>query len=284
MAVVKDIGAGAVLGDAGHVLCPVQLRRPAHADLRCRVTGTLEDLERLTHKGHRCRFIQRRRVAHQAAEREIGQTLNVQGKVERLLRRLDPGAAHPRLALHPNFQRATGLDGDLAHPLGDQSTIAGQAEFDAVPEAVEEGPQAIQLCLTEQVVRQVDVVEAGLGKDLGFTQLLHGDALGAGRDLLPANRRHFVRFDVRPIADPDAVAIVLDEPNAPLHAVQVNDQGRCFHLAHGLPQRGRPPALVQCPPNPASPGSCAPRSDPQWPVPPLELPSFFPPLVLPRVN
>ena len=62
-----------------------------------------------------------------------------------------------------------------------------------------------------------------VGHDLGFADLLAGDALGAGRDLHLRQHRALVRLDVRPVGDAGGVAGRLDARDVALDLVHVDD-------------------------------------------------------------
>ena len=79
------------------------------------------------------------------------------------------------------------------------------------------------LLLADQIVADQDVVDPGIGHHFGLTELLAGDALGAGLDLHGGDDRALVGLDMRPVGDPCGIAGRLDPRDVALDPVHVDD-------------------------------------------------------------
>ena len=85
--------------------------------------------------------------------------------------------------------------------------------------------EARGLLRPDDVVGQLDVIKAGVEKDLDLAQLLAGDADGAGLLLNAGDFRALVRLDVRPKGQAVAVAVSLHARDVAFHAREVDEDG-----------------------------------------------------------
>ena len=118
-------------------------------------------------------------------------------------------------------------------PLGDEVVV----ERDGEAGAAGQRDQAGELGAAQQIEGQEDVVQAGIGHDLGLAQLLAGDADGTQLDLAAGELRQLVGLDVGTELQPVRVGIILRAAEVGLDPVEVDEHGRGVevvdHPGHG---------------------------------------------------
>ena len=172
-------------------------------------------------------------VGHQAFEVEAGEAVDEPGEGQGFLGVLDPAALAAGVALDQDGKLQAGLRHGQAQALGDEVVV----ERDGQAGAAGQRDQAGELGAAQQIEGQEDVVQGGIGHDLGLAQLLAGDADRTQLDLAAGELRQLVCLDVGTELQPVRVGIILRAAEVGLDPVEVDEHGRGVevvdHPGHG---------------------------------------------------
>ena len=144
----------------------------------------------------------------------------------------DAGAPEAGIAIDEDAELAPGrLRG--RRETGQQGRVV---EADPNRRAAEERCEPFELSRADEVVRDEDVVEAGVDHRLGLAQLLAGQSHRTELELPAGDLDRPVRLDVRSVREPQPVAFGLPAAKVPLEAIDVDHGGRGVdrRLAQGV--------------------------------------------------
>ncbi len=136
----------------------------------------------------------------------------------------------PRPVSHSTSTAQLSPCGGALEP-GQQTGVVGD---DGHGRPFEQLGEARDLAVADDVRRQQEVVEAGFGHQLGLAERLARDAGRAELDLAAGDLDALVGLDVRPVAEPELVAVPLPPREVLLQPVEVDDRRRRrdVELAH----------------------------------------------------
>ena len=136
--------------------------------------------------------------------------------------RLDSGTAQARVALDVYPELASGPDGRGGKARKERGVVGRDRDAGACEQVAE----ALELPLAEEVVRDQNVVDSGIGHHLGLAELLARDAPRAEVELAPGDLDDLVRLHVGPVDEPDLVAVALPALEVALEPAEVDDERR----------------------------------------------------------
>ena len=160
----------------------------------------------------------------------------------------DADAAEARVALDEHADLARRLP-RAREPREQPLVVDAHGNLDAPGER----RQPLELRRADQVVRDQDVVDPGVGHHLRLAELLAGDAARAERHLPARDLDGLVRLDVRTVREPDGVAVRLPAGEVVLEPVDVDDDGRRVDLDHDEAPESRATASISTRIPPGSP-------------------------------
>ena len=222
-AVMVDVGADTHFGQPDDFVCVPRIRRAAAGDDGDGDTGGGEATLRLGDETGRRR---RARVGHQPIEAQTVRGNGGTRKIKRLINGDDTGALVAAVEFHQHADLARGCLRRPGHGVERQRIVDG----DAHPHTARQRREAKRLGGTEQRIGDQDVVQPGIGHDLGLAELLAGDAAGAEFHLPVREGRHLVRLDMRTQAQAVAIAIGLHLSEVMLHAIEIDDGNRGIQI------------------------------------------------------
>ena len=201
--------------------------RAAAGDFRALDAPRGEQAERLAHETLDIAGLAGGGVGHQSGEDEPGRSCDAGGEIRRFRGRLNAAAPRAGVAFHHHMQRCRTVregGGEAVHrrlAVGDDGK-AGDAHGKRL--------QPRKLGLAQDVEGDENVVDAGIGHDFGFADLLAGDAARAGLDLRLGEARQLVRLDMRPALEAEPVAMGLEAGDVGERNRLVQHEGGRFGL------------------------------------------------------
>ena len=211
-----DVGADAHFGQPDDFVRVPRIWRAAAGDDG---DGDAVGGEATLRFGDETRRRRRARVGHQPIEAQTVRRNGGTRKIKRLINGDDTGALVTAVEFH---QHANLSPGYLSRPGGcieRQRIVHG----DAHPHTPGKRRESKRLGGAEQRIGDQDIVQAGIRHDLGFAELLAGDAAGAEFHLPAREGWHLVGLDVRTQAQAVAIAIRLHLREVMLHAIEIDD-------------------------------------------------------------
>lgn len=135
--------------------------------------------------------------------------------------------------LHDEAHCAAVADGLFRYALDRSRRVSGHGEQRLL--RADQPAQSFEFGPPDDIVRDQNILHAGIGHSLGLAQLLADNADGAGVHLQARYLRGLVGLGVHPQADIQLVAVGLHVGDVLLQHVQVDDQGRSieFGEVHG---------------------------------------------------
>jgi hypothetical protein len=161
------------------------------------------------------------RVGHQPTEGEATGLVDLSCQRNRFVSRLHAAAAHAGVAFDQHLQTMAGVGEGRRQPFQCVHTVRRHRQGDTAMQR----QKPLQLGASENVVREKNVGQPGVGHHLGLADLLAGDADRTRRHLLLRPVGQFVRLDVWPELQPVLVGMGLGTGNVGFGACGV-DQDR----------------------------------------------------------
>ena len=182
----------------------------------------LERGERLGDPGAGARDLALLRIDHQPAEGDAARVGDALGERHRLIGALHAAATGAGVALDEKLDPHAGFACRARHRIGDLGRIRHSAHADALGER----RQALELCFADDREGHQDVGNAAIRHDLGFTELLAGDADRAELDLAARELDDLMRLDVRAKRDLLLGEVIGGTLEIALDPVEIDDRGR----------------------------------------------------------
>ena len=224
--VVVDIGAGAVLGRRGDLVGREEIRRAADRDHRAFQPRLCQQCLGFRHEAlnrHRPAW---RRIGHQPAEGQAPSRRDLLRQSRSGFGRLHPAALAAGVAFHEHIQRGIHAEGRGKPRDHLRAVVRHRQPRDTAGQRL----QPRQPGRAQDIIGDQDVVEPGLGKDLGFRHLLAIDPHRPGVQLGTGDLGQLVRLDMGPEGAAQPVHIGLRPGDIGGHPHRVDHGQRGQHL------------------------------------------------------
>ncbi len=169
-------------------------------------------------------------IEQEARKLQIGVLFDEARQFNGLLRPLHPRALASGVTFDHDAERPAGDLAGLGKGGHDGGVVGGGG--DGHP--LRQGAEPADLCLTQQIVTEEDIIDAAVGHHFGLAELLTRDACGPGGDLHLGEHRAFVRLDVRAVRHARQIAQLLDAADVALHPIEIDHDGRGANIVGDL--------------------------------------------------